>query len=650
MNSKGILNILLSLTILLFSKVYCNAVSVIQNNTKNLILTESPYFLYEDSTGLTTIENLLSKPTLFKKCTKILPENDNRNSVYWVKFPIIDSSNINVNWFLELYNYRIDSLDIYVVYKGEIIQKKHSGDHHKFGEKEIPHKNFVYILPQIKNDTIYYYLKVKSQLQVDFYTVIKSVDFFVRYSNGEYYLLGALYGILGIMFLYNLFHFLIVREKTYLFYLFSIIGFMVYFMSKDGTGFQYLWSDYPQFNDRIPCVMIYFAIINQLLFAYTLFKKVIVKLKLVYVLITIIVVRTLYFLIILLYFPTSDQIMLAELPALIFILIIGLKSVKNKEFGTFYFPIGTFVFLVGFTITAIFELNILPHSTFVVYASAFALVGQIILYGAYLSFRHNIIILNKKIAEQMLVMQKKEIIQYEKYQKELIEAVNDATQTLVIKNLKIKRINEDLEIFIYKLYHNIRGPIRSIMGICNISETENNQNGYKELFSHVNVSINELDKELLYFAKITSIQTHEINLETVNLYKVFKKYFKENNGLIYSNIEIDYSIQGDKWLLEESLSYVRNIFDKLIKSENTLPEIEISKLNDDIKLSLTFETKPIEKKYIDTFFEPYNIDLGYLYNLYTEPYISRLLIDKINGQISISLIEKDLINITIQFR
>lgn len=626
----------------------CFAVSIIKNGTKNIVLTESPYYLYEDTIGHTTIQDLISKPILFKKSSIILPENDHRGSVYWVKFPIIDSSDYYAKWFIELYNYRIDSLEIFVVNKGKIIHHKISGDHHPFAEKEIPHKNFAYVLPQIKNDTIYYYFKIKSELKVDFYTVIKSVDYFVEYSNGEYYFLGMLYGILGIMLLYNLFHFLIVREMLYLYYLFSIVALMLYFMSKDGTGFQYIWNNYPQFNDRIPSITIFFAILNQLFFTYNLFYKEVFTKRLSDILIGIVVLRSFYFFIILLFFPTSDQVMLADLPALIFILWVGLLNVKTKEYGTYYFPLGSFVFLLGFFVTAIFEVNILPHSTFVVYASAFGLVGQIVLYGAFLSYRHRIIITNKKLAEQMLSIQNLEISQYEAHQKELLDVVNKATESLTIKNSKIKRINQDLESFVYKSSHNLRGPIRSILGICNLADSINDKENFKELFTHVKKSASELDKELLYITNITDIKNYQFKIEKVNLYSIFKKHFEEYDIALLPNDLNEFYTQGDKWLLEEGARDIRTIFDKLSSRNPSLPEIKIFKEQEVFIMSLTFEGKLMETKHIDTFFEPYNKDVSFLYDLYSEPYLSRLIMDKIKGSITISIIEKEILNITVR--
>ncbi len=57
--------------------------------------------------------------------------------------------------------------------------------------------------------------------------------------------LGMFYGILAIMFVYNLFVFLSVHEKSYFYYLLIIVGLTYFSMTLDGIGYNYVWEKMP---------------------------------------------------------------------------------------------------------------------------------------------------------------------------------------------------------------------------------------------------------------------------------------------------------------------------------------------------------------------------------------------------------------------
>lgn len=66
----------------------------------------------------------------------------------------------------------------------------------------------------------------------------------------EHDLLWLFYGVIAIMFLYNLFLFIAIREKPYLFYSMVVLSIGMLNFSIDGFALLYLWPQYPEWHAK----------------------------------------------------------------------------------------------------------------------------------------------------------------------------------------------------------------------------------------------------------------------------------------------------------------------------------------------------------------------------------------------------------------
>src|SRR5699024_6227828 len=94
--------------------------------------------------------------------------------------------------------------------------------------------------------TFYVYAVGSGDLHPPF--IIWSQDAFVNKSQVEFLLLGIFYGVSLVMILYNLFLYVSLRLKSYLFYVLTITFTLLGKISINGLGFQYLWPNFPQWN------------------------------------------------------------------------------------------------------------------------------------------------------------------------------------------------------------------------------------------------------------------------------------------------------------------------------------------------------------------------------------------------------------------
>jgi hypothetical protein len=215
-----------------------------------------------------------------------------------------------------------------------------------------------------------------------------------------------------------------------------------------------------------------------------------------------------------------------------------------------------------------------------------------------------------------------------------------------IKNRIIENAQTNLETFIYRASHNLQGPIRSIMGLYHLSVIEDNPEKLKELIELVNNSAKQLDKELSITSQIFKINQHVTTLEIVDLLEFTKQYYKTDSIDTSKSDSQDFKTHADVTMLTEGMNNLYSIYEKLRLTPNSTRTLTLSRTGSIFSFSFTFESINLDDKYLNIFFAPYQKDLAYLYDLTSEPYICRRIMDKLHGDVSIQKID----NHTLCFR
>ncbi|MDH5655073.1 MAG: hypothetical protein OEZ34_04160, partial [Spirochaetia bacterium] len=81
------------------------------------------------------------------------------------------------------------------------------------------------------------------------------------------YLHGIFLGAMAVMFLYNLFLYLSLRDRSYLYYCFYILSFILLWGSYYSYGFYYLWSESPVWNHHSTLIFTVLSAVSGSIFA-----------------------------------------------------------------------------------------------------------------------------------------------------------------------------------------------------------------------------------------------------------------------------------------------------------------------------------------------------------------------------------------------
>ncbi|HTF82879.1 MAG TPA: sensor histidine kinase, partial [Cytophagales bacterium] len=396
----------------------------------------------------------------------------------------------------------------------------------------------------------------------------------------EYFYLALFYGVVISLFLYNLFIYLYLKDSTYIYYT-TYIGFAgLWAMSNDGLGFQYIWYNCPSINKVIFPISNFLMITFLALYARKFFETS-KRLPLFdRVLVILLAIRAVPYLIwVLDIFNLNsyvDKYFLLDSIVVMFLLCIGIEKINIRKHARIYVLAFTFL-LLSYIIFAASYFSWIKYSLFTLYSINFGIAANMIILAMGLVSRLRSSIQEADVANKQILynLREKELLKDE-HNRQLELKVLQRTQELIAKN-------EELNSFVYRASHDIKGPISSLIGLAKIGQIEQNPEILKEYFKHVLSSSEKLDKtlsDLLQLSHVSEadVKNEESNLgnllnEVLNILKLDEKF----NG-----VKIETEVTDQNVFVDERM--LKPILHNLV--ENSLKYSDPDKPNPFVKISI----------------------------------------------------------------
>lgn len=171
-------------------------------------------------------------------------------SVIWLKFSIDDRRSVKSSLMLDTGIPFLDDLRVFVPAPDGTYSEISAGDLRPFHDRPFEHRNFIIPLPDPVHETLPVYIRVQSGDSMMLPIRLVSPDVVHRDDRNEGLFYGFYYGIFFIMILYNLFLYLSLRDRNYLFYILYLAAYSLFQLSYNGVSFQYLWPGSPWFHHK----------------------------------------------------------------------------------------------------------------------------------------------------------------------------------------------------------------------------------------------------------------------------------------------------------------------------------------------------------------------------------------------------------------
>ncbi|TAG55478.1 MAG: hypothetical protein EAZ27_06990 [Cytophagales bacterium] len=232
------------LLLFFFKIIDIQAITLNLNNDKKHSIDY--YFqTFEDKSALLTFEDVKAKKDSIFNKSKVPAVLDYgfTNANVWAKLDYISNNN---SYILRIENTAIYSVEYYILNsKGNIIKKGKTGINVSHKIWEINHHFPSFELPVTKNEiyTLIYKASSPETLALNMSIKSQQESFDEAYLNQ--FLAGIYYGMIIIMVLYNLFVFISLKEKSYLFYVLYISATCVGQFNIEGRFFMYVTPNNP---------------------------------------------------------------------------------------------------------------------------------------------------------------------------------------------------------------------------------------------------------------------------------------------------------------------------------------------------------------------------------------------------------------------
>jgi two-component system, sensor histidine kinase LadS len=412
-----------------------------KNENFNAVGFASYFETSADTLGIEDVSGEFFLPN-FKSFTTYAMGFGITSNTYWVRLPIQNLSPDINDWYLLLDYAQNGLIEVYLKEKGILTQLYQTGFLKKFDTRPVKASNFAFPLHLEDQGVKEIYLKIQSDRAIIIpLAVVRPSFFYVQksLSDAGY---GVLTGILVAMFLYNLFLYLGLRDKAYLFYIFSIMSSLVMFLATSGNLLYYVFPDSPKLSRMLLEIASACLAVSAALFAKEFLKIANYSkwLNMAFNLIVVIGLLSLPLMAVLdirniqhiLYNLLSVEILL--------LLTAGIISWRKKNKYAGYFVIAWLGYLIGGLITMARDQALLPFNFFTTHAAELGSVMEVILLSIALSSRYQTYRKEKEEAIEHSLRIEKEA--NETLEKKVIER----TVQLQEANEELNTINEELNV------------------------------------------------------------------------------------------------------------------------------------------------------------------------------------------------------------
>ena len=545
------------------------------NNSQIIINNNSNYY---DNFNITYIKDNTNKFTIKDIQTKDFNKNisnkfsfGHMKNTLWLKIDILNKSSKR-SFILNLNENLYEVANLYYVDKEKLI-KKENGLNFFINQREIKRKEIAFNVKVDFNEEKTFYLELRSTLAYVAYISLAKKEYYVQneFLTSDNFIVYAV-GILSFIIIFNLFLFINLREKIYLYYVLYVICATIIVLNSSGF---FIFFDL----NSITYEMQVFSAVALIFF--TLFSIEYFDTKKNYPKINILLKYLYLFFIpvaLLSFFYSSPWVFIKNLYIGINLQVLLITSIyiyvtQDRKLKYYIFALILYVIFISFT--QFMVIGLIEYNFFNRYSFIIAIIVENIIFSLMLANRYNQL-KNEAMQSQNKLLELKN--NNEKYLKK--EVFN---QTIKLKNLATEK-----EVLLKEVVHRVKNNFHTIIGAIWLeSRKENiNKENFIELINKIQ-SMSQIHDFLYNTQDITNIKSSK-----------YIELLVKNIILAYDNKNINYQLNIKDTIfleLEHTISLgiiINEIITNIIKHnpDIKIPNIDIFLENINNKITLIIKS------------------------------------------------------------
>jgi len=226
--------------------------------------------------------------------------------------------------------------------------------------------------------------------------------------------------------------------------------------------------------------------------------------------------------------------------------------------------------------------------------------------------------------------------------KKLDAMVKEKTKELIESNTQLVKSRSELDSFLYRTSHDIRGPIATLLGLTSLAKLEATDSLMSTYLEKINVTADKLNEVISRLTNVSQINSQPLNVQDTDVFNTINEVVNELkeedlNGVSFKLVGPPPSyIKTDKILLKIILENLLHNSFKFSdsKERNSFVKLDIQQ-NGNLELIVTDNGVGIESEYkdkiFDLFFVASETERGSGIGLYQ----ALLATQKLNGKIEL---------------
>jgi two-component system NtrC family sensor kinase len=495
------------------------AQSFVISDTKNVvsITKEIKYFI--DSNNSFQI-NHFKDTNLFNSTTGSTPTFTYDVKNVWIKFSVINKSSSNI--YLGIPYPNISKVTLYKSDSGKAKIIAAAGNSVLKKQYMPGSPDIVFALDSQKNIETEYYVHIESIHPIILTMYLSTITPLLSKSSLKNFFVGFYFGLLVVIFLYNLFLFISTRDINYLLYILYIISLLFAQLAASGYGYLYIWPSKPEWNIWMVIITSSFSGITAFIFSISFLriryytKKLYRYLLLIFPFYILAIIACLFKQYSLSYNILNYNSLFNGLAALFLSIYITKKGFRPAAF----YLIAWSAFLISIVILVLRNINVLPYNNFTSSALYFGSALEVTLLSIALADRINILKKEKEqsqaealqqakeneqlVSEQNIILEKKVALRTSELQNTNVQ-LNDALTNLKDTQMQLVEAEKmaSLGQLTAGIAHEINNPINFVKSNINPLRLD-----VKDLMEVLNAydELHELNDHNTFKQKLTAIE------------------------------------------------------------------------------------------------------------------------------------------------
>lgn len=346
---------------------------------------------YEDELDRLDLQGIRQIPlSEWRESEEDTPNFGYTDSAYWFHIRLKSHDEV-LNKLLTIQYALLDHIELYVLENGNLLSDYLTGDTFVFQQRPVRHRDFLFPIDLDPGQTLDLYLKVKTEGSLQVPIDLWERDQFIWKDRDEMLIKAIYYGMMFVLMLYNLFLFLSIRERSYLYYGGLVFSMLVLMSGAHGFLYQYLYPQSPGIHKivmllSVPSVMLFAGLFS----CYFLsLSKVAPRLNIFVHTLNILFLLSIMGAFFLPYDISTRISVFLAIPSSLVIMFAGPYAWSQGQVSARYFTYAWAFLLTGVVVSASSKFGFLPRNNFTEHALNWGSAIEAILLSFALADRFN---------------------------------------------------------------------------------------------------------------------------------------------------------------------------------------------------------------------------------------------------------------------